>query len=44
MASRVWCWCAYHLFMWLPLDTRLSWWLLPYAGGHAYPNPETPND
>lgn len=39
MRNGMWfCWCfvAHHLVLALPLDWRLSWALLPFAGQYAY--------
>lgn len=30
------CWCAWHVVMRLPLEWRLTGWLLPWAGLYAY--------
>ena len=27
---------AFHLYLRLPNDWRLTWWLLPYAGQYAH--------
>lgn len=35
---KAFCWFAYHLIVTchLPITTRLAWWLLPFAGEHAF--------
>lgn len=40
-AMWAWCWVAYRLVLILPIQWRLSFWLLPYAGYYAYSTPES---
>lgn len=40
MISRFLDWCAYRLVMILPVSSKLFFWLLPYAGRHAFDDVE----